>query len=47
MLNLDETLASKSDYIAQRDFYLKVFLYSVGVFVFVEIIRAQIAEINL
>lgn len=47
MLNLDETLACKSDYIAQRDFYLKVFLCSVGVFTFVEIIRAQIAEINL
>lgn len=47
MLNLDETLASKSDYITQRDFYLKIFLYSVGVFVFVEIVRAQIAEVNL
>lgn len=47
MLNLDETLATKSNYVAQRDFYLKFFLYSIGVFVFIEILRAQIAEINL
>lgn len=47
MLNLDETLAFNSDYINQRDFYLKGFLYFIGVFIFVEILRSQVSEINL
>lgn len=47
MLNLDETLEINSSYVVQRDLYLKGLVYSVGVVVFVEIVRGQVAEINL
>jgi hypothetical protein len=47
MLNLDETLSLNLYYILQRDFYWKAILYSLGVFIFVDILRAQIAEVNL
>ena len=47
MLNLDETLLITGSYIVQRDLYLKGFLYSFGVLIFVDILRGQVAEINL
>lgn len=47
MLNLDETLSLNFFYIIQRDLYLKAFLYSTGVIIFVDILRSQVAEVNL
>lgn len=47
MLNLDETLSFQADYEVQRDYYLKIFLYSIGVIVFIDIVRSQVPEINL
>ena len=47
MLNLDETLEITSFYVVQRDLYLKGLVYSFGVIVFIEIVRSQVAEINL
>lgn len=47
MLNLDETLQIIKDYIIQRDLYLKGFVYITGVFVFLDILRSQVSEINL
>jgi hypothetical protein len=47
MLNLEETLSLNLSYSSQNDFYLKGFLYSGGVIVFVEILRCQVAEVNL
>ena len=47
MLNLDETLEITSFYVVQRDLYLKGVVYSFGVIVFIEIVRSQVAEINL
>lgn len=47
MLNLEETLLTNTYYVIQRDLYLKAFLYSFGVFTFIEIVRSQIAEIDL
>jgi hypothetical protein len=47
MLNLDETIDTNSAYITQRDLYLRGFLYSLGVVVFIDIVRSQVAEINL
>ena len=47
MLNLDETLITTSSYIKQRDLFLKSFVFSFGVIIFVDILRAQVAEVNL
>jgi hypothetical protein len=47
MLNIDETLSLNVFYVIQRDFYLKAFFYSIGVIVFVDILRGQVAEVNL
>jgi len=47
MLNLDETLVINSSYTIQKDVYLRALLYSIGVFSFLEIIRGQVAEIDL
>ena len=47
MLNLDETIDTNAAYITQRDLYLRGFLYSLGVVVFIDIVRSQVAEINL
>jgi len=47
MLNLDETLITGKNYNVQRDFFLKIFLYSLAVIVFLDILRNQISEINL
>lgn len=47
MLNLDETLYLTDSYIKQKDFYLKSFLYSFGVLLFVDILRNQVSEVNL
>ncbi len=47
MLNLDETINSISFYNNQRDLYLKGILYSIGVIIFIEIVRSQVAEVNL
>ena len=47
MLNLDETIYFSKYYLIQRDLYIKGVFFSIGVFVFLEIIRGQVAEINL
>lgn len=47
MLNLEETLITNSYYVIQRDLYLKAFLYSFGVNIFIDIVRSQVAEIDL
>jgi hypothetical protein len=47
MLNLDETIETNLAYINQRDLYLRGFLYSFGVITFIDIVRNQVAEINL
>jgi hypothetical protein len=47
MLNLDETLSFQTDYEVQRDYYIKIFLYSICVIIFIDILRSQVAEINL
>lgn len=47
MLNLDETLAINLSYVNQRDLYLKGFVYSLGIVVFIDIVRNQVSEINL
>ena len=47
MLNLDETVDINNSYVIQRDLYLRGFLYSFGVVVFIDIVRGQIAEVNL
>lgn len=47
MLNLDETVITLLSYTAQRDFYLKIFSYSFGSIVLVEVLRSQVPEINL
>jgi hypothetical protein len=47
MLNLDETFELNNLYVIQRDLYLKGFLYSFGVVIFIELVRGQVAEVNL
>lgn len=47
MLNLDETLFSSSVYGIQRDFYVRILFYSIGTLSFLEVLRGQVAEINL
>nr|AIM52756.1 Sec-independent periplasmic protein translocase [Ochromonas sp. CCMP1393] len=47
MLNLDETLSFQENYESQRDYYLRIFLYSISVIVFIDIVRSQVSEINL
>lgn len=47
MFNIDDTLFLLSDYNKQRDLYLKIFKQLGGVLSFVEILRAQVSEINL
>jgi hypothetical protein len=47
MFNLDETFSLDNSYFSQKDLYLKIFLYSFGVFSFMELLRAQVAEIDL
>jgi Sec-independent protein secretion pathway component TatC len=47
MLNIDETLTDTSPYIIQRDLYLKSFVYSFTVIIFVDILRSQVSEVNL
>ena len=47
MLNLDETLITTSTYNIQRDLYIKSFIYSFAVIIFVDILRSQVSEVNL
>ena len=47
MLNLDETLSINLNYIFQKDLYLKSLVYSIGVTIFIDIVRSQVAEVNL
>ena len=47
MLNLDETLITTSTYNLQRDLYIKSFIYSFAVIIFVDILRSQVSEVNL
>ena len=47
MLNLDETVETNDAYIIQRDLYIRSVVYSFGVVIFIDIIRNQVAEINL
>ena len=47
MLNLDETVEASSSYLIQRDLYLRGLVYSLPVVIFIDILRNQVAEINL
>jgi len=47
MLNLDETVEISKGYLAQRDLFIKGILYSFPVIIFLEIVRGQVAEVNL
>jgi hypothetical protein len=47
MLNLDDTSFRRYFYKKPRDVYLRVLNYSSGAIIFVSLLRAQIAEINL
>jgi len=47
MFNLDETFLLNNSYFLQKDLYLKSFLYSFGVFSFIDLLRGQVAEIDL
>ena len=47
MLNLDESLEVSRTYNTQRDLIFKSVLYSLSVFVILDIIREQLPEINL
>jgi hypothetical protein len=47
MFNLDETFLLNNSYVVQKDLYLKSFLYSFGVFSFIDLLRGQVAEIDL
>jgi len=47
MFNLDETFSLDNSYFFQKDLCLKIFLYSFSVFSFMELLRAQVAEIDL
>ena len=47
MLNLIETLENYKLYLIQRDLYVKIFLFTVGVFSVIDELRAQVAEVSL
>ena len=47
MFNLDETFSLNTSYFFQKDLYLKSFLYSFGVFSFIDLLRGQVSEIDL
>jgi len=47
MLNLDETVELNNSYLIQRDLYIRGFSYSFGVVIFVDMVRGQVAEVNL
>jgi len=47
MLNLDETLLTTISYVVQRDLYLRAVVYAFTIVIFVDIVRGQIAEVNL
>lgn len=47
MLNLDETLFANKFYLCHFDIYLKPIAFSLGSFILVSVLRAQIPEINL
>ena len=47
MFNIDETTELKVYYLLQKDLYMRGFLYSVGVFLFIDLVRSQISEVNL
>lgn len=47
MLNLDETIADSVAYKIQKDFLIKGLIAFFGIFVFLDIVRGQISEVNL
>lgn len=47
MFNIDETTEFKPLYNIQKDLYLRGFVYSIGIFLFIDLIRSQISEVNL
>lgn len=47
MFNLEKTLNINNIYNRQRDLYLKILFFSFPLFLFLEILRNQISEINL
>ena len=47
MLNLDETVENNNTYLVQRDLYLRGLAYSLGVVSLIDIVRGQVAEVNL
>lgn len=47
MLNLDETVFLQNKYIVQKDLFVRMVLYATGVVTFIDIVRAQVSEIDL
>ena len=47
MLNLDETVENNNSYLIQRDLYLRGISYSLGVISLINIVRGQVAEVDL
>jgi hypothetical protein len=47
MLNLEDTLEILPSYLVQRDLYVKAFVYTGGVLVFIDFLRGQISEVNI
>ena len=47
MFNLEETFDLSLTYSNQKDFYLRGIFYFLGVITFLEMIRSQLAEVNL
>jgi hypothetical protein len=47
MLNLDETILINNSYVVQRDLYVRGISYACAIFIFVDLVRGQISEVNL
>lgn len=47
MLNLPETLENYKLYLIQRDLYIKIFIFTGGVFSVIDELRAQVSEVSL
>jgi len=47
MINLDETFFLNFYYLKHKDFYFKGFFYAIGVVTVLNILRAQVSEVNL
>lgn len=47
MLNIEEAVEAYESYLKQKNYILRCIFYSIIVFVFIDIIRQQVSEINL